>query len=105
MASTAGALVNVSHLLLRQSEMGRGPVLVTFSARGKHLFGQAMRLQLAQRVVHRAGFQRHQRLARGLLVGGPQRRRDRQRIHIRRGGFLLDQATQHARLGGGQYQR
>ena len=44
--------------------------------------------------------QRQHRIARGLLVGGNLRGIDRERITVRGGGFLLDQAAEHARLGG-----
>ena len=51
---------------------------------------------LAQRVIDRARIQRHHRLARGLLVGGGLRGVHRQRVGLRRGGFLLDQAAEDA---------
>ena len=87
-------------LLAGQVEGAVQPVLVAFGAAGELLPRQAQAFQLPQGAVHHALFQCHQRLARGLLVGGAEGGIDGERVDIRGGGLLFHQAAEHPGLGG-----
>jgi hypothetical protein len=88
--------------LALQPEHLAGQVLVAGRARAPGLARVAEGQQLAHGSPHLAlGISGH-RMARGFLVTGGAQGIDGQRILLRRGFLLLDQATEHANLDGGK---